>query len=317
MKVLDLNLLTALDTLLTTQSVTLAAQRLHLSTPAMSHTLARIREALGDPILVRAGRNLVPTPKALALREPVRRLVQEATSLLRPMDEQQMSALRRVFKVRAPDSIAVMFGAAISTALRSRMPHAALHFVTESDDFLPLREGSLDLDIGFPQDALPEICSEPLYTQRTVGAARKDHRLWQAPIDAQRFSEQRHVAVTRRNQVNGPVDLALAELGLARTIALTVPSSYGALMAAARSDLVACVSERVAQSLGEPLGLAVFELPFSLPSEQVVQAWHPRNDADPVHQWLRCSVRQAFEKAVEVAVSQLPVIPPGRPLRLP
>lgn len=146
---MDLNLLTALDALLSTGSVSGAAQRMHLSAPGMSHTLARIREALGDPILVRAGRKLIPTPRANALREPVRRLVAEASELMRPGSGVPLAMIEREFTVRAPEGMGIVYGAALLEAIREEVPLVRLRFVPESEsDALALRDGRIDLDVG-------------------------------------------------------------------------------------------------------------------------------------------------------------------------
>src|SRR5882762_6467022 len=146
---MDLNLLTALDALLSTGSVNGAAQRMHLSAPAMSHTLARIREALGDPILVRAGRKLLPTPRANAMREPVRRLVAEARDLMQPGSAVPLAMIEREFTVRAPEGMGIIYGTALLEAMHEKIPLARLRFVPESEsDASALRDGRIDLDVG-------------------------------------------------------------------------------------------------------------------------------------------------------------------------
>ena len=173
---MDLNLLHALDALLETASVTGAAARLHLSPPAMSHTLARIREALGDPILVRAGRRMTPTPRAVELREPVRRLLAQAHELMHSGGRQALALVQREFVVRAPDGIATVHGAGLLASLRQSMPLATLRFVPESDsDAMALRDGRIDLDIGIVHDRGPEIRTALLYEQHAVGVAREGH----------------------------------------------------------------------------------------------------------------------------------------------
>jgi DNA-binding transcriptional LysR family regulator len=289
----DLNLLTALDALLQTGSVTTAAERMHLSTPAMSHTLARIRELLGDPVLVRAGRQLVPTPRALELAEPVRRLLDDAQALLEPSHVQGLDRVKRQFVIRAPDGMAVVFGAILAEELQAVMPQASLKFLPESHlDASGLREGRIDLDIGALRDKDPEIETVPLYDQVLVGAAQRGHPLFAAKVTAKRFAAERHVLIAARNNEPLPIDEALARLGLQRFVALTVTNSYAALIAASRSSLVACVPARMAYGMAPVLDLGVFELPFKLQSDPVVLAWHPRQAADPAHRWLReCAQR--------------------------
>lgn len=295
MKSLDLNLLSALSALLTEGSVTGAARVMNLSTPAMSHALARIRQVVGDPILVRAGRTLVPTPRALEMREPARRLVAEARELLLPGEGVQFAGVEREFVVRAPDGIPIIYGSTLLEALHETMPLVSLRFVPESgSDSLALREGRIDVDIGALHDKMPEIRAEPLFEHRYVGVVRIGHPLRRGRMSIERFAGQKHVALMQRGQSRESVDVAFAATGHVRKISLTVPGAYGALMAAARSDLVATVPARTAQSVASTLGLSVFALPFDVPVDSVVLAWHPRSHYDAAHEVLRRCVKRVL-----------------------
>lgn len=288
MKSLDLNLLAALDVLLGADSVSQAAQRMHLSAPAMSHTLARIREALGDPILVRAGRKLIPTARALELREPVRKLMAQARELMQPGDGLALAGIQREFVIRSPEGMGVVYGVALLAALRATMPLASLRFVPETDsDAVALREGRIDLDVGVLRELGPEIQTEVLYEQRVVGVVQAGHRLLKGRVTLKRFAAEQHVAIAQRGRSRELVDRYLAEAGCQRQIAMTIPSSYGALMVAARSQLVACAPEPLVRQVAASLGLKTIPLPVAMPTEQVVQAWHPKAHADPAHQCLR------------------------------
>jgi DNA-binding transcriptional LysR family regulator len=288
MKSLDLNLLAALDALLSTSSVSAAAERMNLSPPAMSHALARIREALGDPVLVRAGRQLVPTPRAVEMREPVRRLVAEARELLQPGGEAPWAEVEREFVLRAPEGVGIVYGPALLALLHKTLPRATLRFLPESEgDAMALREGRIDLDIGTLPDRGPEIRSSLLYEQHLVGVVRTGHVLLEGRVTLKRFANEAHVATTGRSRTVDPVDRLLIEAGVARRVVLSVPSAYGAMIAAAGSELVACVPEHLAATAGMALGLQAFKLPVALLPEQVVQAWHPRLEADAAHRCLR------------------------------
>lgn len=285
---MDLNLLLALDALLGAGSVSAAAERMHLSAPAMSHTLARIRHALGDPILVRSGRKVVPTARAEALREPVRRLVADAQALMQMHASVAIQGVQREFRVRGPEGMGVIYGASLLAALREHMPQASLRFIPESDsDAVALREGRIDLDVGTLEDRAPETRTALLYEQKLVGMVRARHELLQARVTLRRFVAHEHVAIAQRGRSPNALDSALAAAGRQRRVALTVPSAYGALMAAARSALVACVPEPLAWTVGDALGLVSFKLPLAMPVERVLQAWHPRDETDPAHQCLR------------------------------
>lgn len=175
---LDLNLLVALDVLLSEGSVVRAAERMHLSPPAMSRTLARIRHLLGDPILVRAGRGLVPTPRAEALRERLRLLIEDAQSLVRADPSLDLAALDRIFTIRANDGLVGAFGARMAASMLMVAPRVRLRFVPEGDeDVGALRDGRIDLDIGAMGGDGPELRVQTLFQDRFVGIVRSGHRL--------------------------------------------------------------------------------------------------------------------------------------------
>ena len=158
MQSIDLNLLIALDALLTEGSVIGAAQRMNLSPPAMSRTLGRIRLALGDEILVRAGRGMVPTPRALELHGRVRELVEDVRGVLRPDADAGPETLARSFTIRASDYVAGVFGVPLQAIAAREAPQVTLRFADQGkEDANALREGRIDLDIGVLGDIGPEI----------------------------------------------------------------------------------------------------------------------------------------------------------------
>jgi DNA-binding transcriptional LysR family regulator len=232
------------------------------------------------------------------MRDAVRRLVAEARMLMQPDSGVPLAHLEREFTVRAPEGMGIVYGATLLMVLRREIPLARLRFVPESDsDALALREGRIDLDVGTLPDKGPEIKTSLLYEQRIVGVVKAGHELLKARITPKRFAAQEHVVVTRRSHAKEPMDNLLAGLGCARRVALTVPSAYGALMAAARSTLVACVPEPLARTVAEGLELEIFKLPVVLPAERVLQAWHPRDDADSAHRCLRDCVATVSQHA--------------------
>ncbi|OAJ59926.1 LysR family transcriptional regulator [Paraburkholderia ginsengiterrae] len=298
MKTYDLNLLRTLDALLAAGSVTGAAERLHLSVPATSHALARLRELTGDPLLVRAGRRLVPTPRAVALREPVAQWIAQAAALVQPPRRDDLAATERSFVVRAPDGFAIAFGGALGAALAADMPRAQLRFVTETqDDDGALRDGRVDLDIGTFRPREPEIEVVELFPQALIAVVRAGHPFAARPATARRYAAQSHIDVQRRAGTPSAVDDALAALGLARRVVLTVAHASAAPVIAARGDFVATLSERLARAMAPGLGLVVVPLPFLPRGETVVMAWHPRHAADPAHAWLRGQVPAAIAAA--------------------
>lgn len=295
MRLPDLNLLVALDALLDEGSVVGAARRMNLSAAAMSRTLTRIREAVGDPILVRAGRGLVPTPRALALRDPVRRVVEQAGQVFNCQDEVDLKSLERSFNLRANDVFIAPFGAPLLNVLRQEAPRTVLRFVPEGeggDDDEALREGRLDLYISATRELGPEIKLQSLFATTIVGLARAGHPLFDEAITPRRFAAYEAISVSRRGRAHGPIDQALAELGLRRRVALITPNFHSAMFSLAESDLLLSLPEHLLVSVAR-LGLPLrsFRLPVALEPVTIMQAWHPRFDNDPAHRWLRQTLK--------------------------
>lgn len=287
----DLNLLITLDVLLAEGSVARAARRLRLSPSAMSRALARLRAATGDPLLVRAGRGLVPTPRALELRDRVGQLVQDGAAVLRPAETLDLGRLARTFTLRTSDGFAENFGAALIARTGKDAPGVRLRFVQKPDkDSASLRDGSVDLETGVVgKEVGPEVRAQALFRDRFIGVVRMDHPLGRGEITPSRYAAGRHIRVSRRGLETGPIEDALASLGLEREIATTVGGFSAALAIARASDLIATVPAR--HSVNLRADMHGFALPFTPPEITISLLWHPRLDADPAHRWLRGCVR--------------------------
>ena len=283
----DLNLLIALDVLLAEESVAGAARRLGLSASAMSRTLSRLRTTTGDPLLVRAGRIMVLTPYAQEIRQRAQNASFEARALLRPSSADfNIARLERTFLIRSNDGFVVAFGAAMIAAAASAAPDVCLRFMPKPEKTSSaLREGRVDLEIGVPGDMGPEIRLQTLFRDRFMGVVRKDHPLALRQISAEDYVSFGHVVVSRRNNTYGPVDDALAEVGLKRKIAAVVPGFSAALAIAQHSDLVALIPASFLIAGSDPL--YAFELPVKTREITISQMWHPRSEVDPAHRWLR------------------------------
>lgn len=293
MQLPDLNLLIALDALLEEGSVVGAAQRMHLSAPAMSRTLARIRETVGDPILVKVGRRMVPTPRAVALREQVRQSVEAAVRLLQPTQEVDLATLERQFNLHANDTFTGAFGGLLLEHVRREAPHSVLRFQPESDtEDDVLHDGKVDLYISAMRQMGAEIRVQPLFTTTFVGLAREDHPIFDDEITPGQFASYDQISVSRRGRTSGPIDTALATLGLKRTVSLVVPTFHSAVFALSSSDLILPLPEHVVSTVRK-MGVRArpFALPIPLETVVIVQAWHPRFQHDPAHQWLRRVIR--------------------------
>ena len=287
----DLNLLFTLDVLLAEGSVARAARRLRLSPSAMSRALARLRAATGDPLLVRAGRGLVPTPRAVELRAQVGQVVENAESLLRPAETLHLPSLVRTFTLRTSEGFVENFGPGLIARASQEAPGVRLCFVPKPDkDSAPLREGAVDLETGVVEASTgPELRVQALFQDRLIGVVRSGHPLAQGRITIARYESGSHISVSRHGPAPGPIDDTLHALGLNRPIGVTVGGFATALSLARVSDLIATVPERHTGLLRA--GMHSFALPLPAPRFQVSMLWHPRLDADPAHRWLRGCVR--------------------------
>jgi DNA-binding transcriptional LysR family regulator len=283
----DLNLLVTLDVLLAEGSVARAAQRLRLSPSAMSRALARLRETTGDPLLVRAGRGLVPTPRALALRERVSQLVEDVEAVLRPAEQLDLKRLVRTFTVRTSEGFVENFGPELIARVGEAAPGVRLRFVQKPNkESASLRDGTVDLETGVVGKTTgPELRAQALFRDRFVGVVRVGHALSRVKITPARYASGRHIAVSRRGLDRGPIDEALMAFGLEREIVTIVGGFSTALAVARASDLIASVPERQTGKLRA--GMHTFPLPIRAPELTISLLWHPRLDADPAHRWLR------------------------------
>ncbi|MGW2132344.1 LysR family transcriptional regulator [Streptomyces coelicoflavus] len=300
--VIDANLAVALDALLAEQSVTRAAARLRTSPAAMSRTLGRLRRILQDPLLVRAGQTMVPTPRALALRDEAATVVHRLGALLTPATGVDPATLRSTLSLQAADLVGAALAAGLLTLAGQEAPGISLRFRAEELEAGPaLRDGRVDLEVGAIDHVDPETRVEELVTLRMTAAVRPGHPLAEGPLTPARFAAE-HVAVSRRGRFDGPVDAALAEHGLSRRVAVVLPGHLAALSLAARTDVVALVpaapggdsSPSPLTEQASVLGLRLLDIPLPLPPVTIGMAWHPRHTSDGAHHWLRAAVRRVL-----------------------
>lgn len=290
----DFNLLMTLDALLSENSVARAADRLALSPSAMSRALARLRETTGDPLLVRAGQRLVPTPRAIELRDRVRVLVEEVGAVLRPAQEVNIAALERTFTLRTSEGFVENFGAALLRCVHSEAPKVRLRFLPKANkESTLLRDGAVDLETGVVESTTsPELRAQALIRDRYVGVVRKGHPLAKGKITPRRYASGLHLSVSRRGLEEDPIDEALAAFDVKREVVVAILGGFSSALAVARaSDLIVTVPERHSGTLRA--GMHSFPLPFATKPFTISLLWHPRLDADPAHGWLRGCVKKA------------------------
>nr|WP_239073884.1 LysR family transcriptional regulator [Streptomyces sp. SID10853] len=298
--VLDANLAIALDALLAEHSVTRAAARLHTSPAAMSRTLARLRRTLQDPLLVRAGQTMVPTPRAQALREEAAAVVGSLRALLSPGTGVDPAGLRGTFTLQAADLVGAALAPGLLRLGRQEAPGVSFRFRAEElEAGTALRDGRIDLEIGSIDHVDPETQVEDLVGLRMMAAVRPGHPLTEGPLTPAGLAAAPHVAVSRRGRFSGPLDTALAEQNLRRRVTFTLPGHLAAMTLAAHSDVVCLVPAALPGAAPSPLtdnatalGLRLLDIPLALPPLTVGMAWHPRHAADGAHRWLRDAVRR-------------------------
>jgi DNA-binding transcriptional LysR family regulator len=291
----DLNLLRALDALLEEGSVGAAAERLHLSQPAMSRTLARLRRATGDEILVRNGRAMVLTPYAQAVREEVHVLVHRAQAMLDPAADINLRTIERTYTLQCNDALAEVLAPRLAQILTADAPGLRLRFLPEpattSDD---LRRGQVDLRVTSDPAESADLHSATLAHDRLVAAVRDNHPRLDALCSPEGFAGLRHVIVSRRGRLRDRVDDALEKRGLHRTVALTAPTAAVALQIVATSDLVVAVPGRLLAPQAATYRLTTSPLPVEVPELPIMLTWHRRHSRDPAHRWLRDHIRQVI-----------------------
>ena len=292
---MDLNLLRVLDALLQESSVTVAAHRLGTSPPAVSRSLARLRRLTGDPLLVRAGQGLVPTQRATEIRDALHALLGQADQILRPGIEFDPSTIERTFTVQVSELFLTGLAVPLLDTLRRESPGINVVFRPEAmEGTAALRQGHVDVELGVLSDLEPEIRHRPLATMTFLGVAREANPIFDRPIDAERFAASDHISISRRGKQRGPIDDALARLGLRRRVAVVVPTHSSAMLLARSTDLIALVTPDWLTTITAEFGLRTFQIPLELPRVDVGIAWHPRNDADPAQRWFREHLSETF-----------------------
>ena len=301
---LDLNLLRVFDALMDTGSVAKAAERLHLSAPATSRALSRLRRAMNDPILVRAGRGLVPTPFAQHSAATVKTLLDAADNLQADPTKSDPRSWRRTFSIRLNDALVPVIAPRLTRRIAGEAPGVRLRFVgQDSKEADPLRDGSLDLDIAVDDPPPPDIHTSTLFTDHFVAVVAADSEMGRAPhLTLDDLCRHPHVSASRRGLARGPFDDALEQTGRSRHVAAVVPSyAVGALMALEPDVICLVPSVTAAHLIDRGVPLRRHEVPVDLPTADVDLRWHRRVDDDPASRWLRDHIRDAIEPLTAVS----------------
>lgn len=303
---LELDLLLALEALLAVGNVTRAAARLGITQSAMSHRLRRLRDALGDPIVVQGRGRLVPTPRAERLGRVVSRSLLELRSALASVEAFDPATSTRVFTVVTSDFAEfeilprvleelTRVAPGVTTVMREAWP----------DMFDALERGTIDLVVGPQLDGVPGLVQRKVGSNFLAAAVRVDHPIVGKRLDLDTYLSLRHLVVDPSGSGTiGAVDRALEKLGRRRDVAMRVPHFLGAPFIVSRSDLVLTAPWALLRHFARLLPLVVFEPPLELPSGRVFMTWHERVADDPAHVFLRELTARCTQAVVDAPVKR-------------
>ncbi len=283
---LDANLLVAVDALLTEEHVGRAAKRIGLSASAMSHALARARDLVGDPLLVRVGRAMVMTPRARAMAPALREGLTRAAAALASPAPFDPVGVQRTLRVASTDSALLTLAPRLIQRLATGAPRVDVVFHPFAGSFAELSSG--DRDVALAMYGAPRgFFSRTLFTEPAVCVLRRGHPALAKRLTARRFAELGHALISPRGRARGPIDRALASRGLRRRVVFVAPTFLGAAQVVATSDLVMTCSERNAREAAARLGLEVITPPVPIAPFTMGMFWHERQEHDPFQSWVR------------------------------
>lgn len=292
---LDLNLLVAFDALMQERNVTRAARRVGLTQSAMSNALRRLRDMLEDPVLVRQGRTMVPTARAVEIEGPVRHALGVIRTALAPPPSFDPAESEHVFWLGGRDYMEVAILPDLAVRVAAHAPRVNLRFrhILGEPVLSLLEKGRFDVGIGYFGNLHEQLHREVLFAERYVVVTRLDHPLVRdGELSLEAFTQGRHMLIAPFGGELGVVDSALASLGMSRRISLTVADFAAGPLIAAGSDLICTVPARVSSSAAKAgLPIQILEPPIDIPSTDISMCWHERSHHVPAQQWLRDQIR--------------------------
>lgn len=288
---LDLNLLLVLDAIYTERGVTQASKKLNLTQPAVSHALGRLRDALGDPLFVRAGKTLAPTARARSLIEPVRTSLRQMELALSQFEQFDPRSMARRFNVGLRGALELTLLAPLMARIDAAAPNVeiATFHVERRTMEADLASGTMDVAVDVPLLPLGEnIRHQLITTDRLVVLARPGHpAVRNGRIDFRKYLKQDHIVVTSRRRAAALEDIELSRLGLQRRVRLHAQHYAAACEVVTRTDFLLTMLERYARSVNRVFGNQILNLPFEVLPIQFYMYWHDTTDQDSAGHWLR------------------------------
>ncbi|CAB1370683.1 LysR family transcriptional regulator [Denitratisoma oestradiolicum] len=290
----DLNLLVALDALLSVEEVGLAAAKMGITQSAMSHTLRRLRELFGDPLLIKGKGHMIKTPRAEALAAPLRKALLELQQAVRIQSEFIPETSRLRFSIATNDYGDLIMLPPLLSLLSTQAPSIDIrvgHFDPEQS-IAPLEAGSIELALCHPLKSATGIHQQTLFEDDFCCVTRQALPGIRSHLDLDTYLTLPHLRIAPRGDQRDPIDRALAQRGRQRRIALSIPNFSSAPMVVARSDLILTAPRRCILAWKNLMPISIYEPPLDLPCFSIAMVWHERFQQNPAHQWLRERLRQ-------------------------
>lgn len=286
---LDLNLLLVFDAVYNERSISRAAIKLHLSQPAVSNALARLRERFSDPLFERNSQGMSPTPRAKVLVEPIRRALDILERGLRGDEPFDYAQSNREFVIAVEDYGETIILPRFIDWLAETAPLVRINIRPEPSAQLEseLRDGIVDLALDYFALPRPGYESQALMTESLLSLSRKDHPIIGEQLTLDTYLKLRHIALTPRTRTTPMIDLALAKRGMKRTISVTVPHFQSMPVMVETSDMICTMPRRMANLYADHFFLKTHTVPLRIPRFPVYLIWHDSLEEDAGHRWLR------------------------------
>lgn len=297
-KDIDLNLLVLFKQLMTDRSVSVAAKKLKMSQPAISQALERLRSQLNDPLLVRQPRGMTPTPKALALIEPLTKILNDLDSLIDPGGTFELSRMTGQIRMASSDYIELLIIGALVSRIAKTAPLLDLAFLNAGGELpkVALASGEFDLAIaGYFRDLPDGYYRQQLTTDEFSGVCRRGHpAVKKGSMTLKKFVDHPHLMIAPGGVYTGAVDRALAKKNMKRRVAVGMGYFMSPAFALEQTDYLMTIPKRLAVLYQQRHKIEIFEIPLELSPIKIVQVWHERTHNDPVRKWFRAQVAEVF-----------------------